>query len=821
MKLFKLSALSNITIATAMMVSVCATTWGLSQQSWPDVLPFALGEAFRGYVAFLLSMFLLVMLGAKISHQGPIITGVAIAALIAILSGALWPLAVLLWFALASILFGRVILAFLSVGKASADLTTCFLVGAGIYGTAVGLLAHAPLNYPGVYGLALAAPLLLGWRQLPEMARQVKAWLDASQDMRYRIDWLSVAIAAIALVHFVVTLMPEVQFDALTLHLLVPSHLALRHQWGFDPSLYAMALIPMLGDWLFSIGYMLAGETGARLINLAFTYLLAWQAREVVLWAGGNEGGAKWAALLFLATPLTFLETSSLFVDSVFSAFTVAGTMAILRLISTPQEKRGAELIIGGLTLGLAAAAKAVTLNILPVLMIPLLLRWRYWANRHLAPAVMLGFVLFLSVGGISYVTAWLIAGNPFHPFFNGIFKSPYYPPINFDNPLFKSGAGLDLPYNVIFNSGKYLEATNGASGFQWLLLLPVTLVILIFQGRSRALLLFAIAVLSVALIFYSQSYLRYAYPASLLLSAVIGVSLSPTSAHTRLLMRIFSLVAGLALALNLLFFSAAGWTYRELPLKILLGDPFRSQYLETRLPVRSAVEFINYLNVERSPVAFFSQPFGAGLNADALYPNWYNHRFKEGIEKARDAHDVIRLLSQYGSRFVLLDEEWGTPERRKIIEQPTERIAEFGSVSVRSVRDEYLFSKELINNSELAGSEGWALGNGVLVDPKLGTFLVTVSDTATQVVKVRGGTRFINEVTARCGKTQSQGRIQINWHDAQMAFITTSIRVFDCSADWLEHRQIVIAPKNAAFAIVYGSSHTSVPIEITRISMR
>lgn len=804
-----------------MVISVGATIWGLSQQSWPGVLPFGLGEAFRGYVTFLLVMFFLVALGARISHRSPIAIGIALAAVIALLSGTLWPLAMMLWFALASILFGRAVLLFLRVEKSSADLTTCFLVGAGVYGTAVGLLAHVPVNYPGVYGVALAAPLLLGWQQAAETARQAHVWLGASRNTKYGFDWLGVAIAVIALVHFVITLMPEMMFDALILHLLVPAHLALRHQWGFDPSFYAMALIPMLGDWLFSIGYMLAGETGARLINLGFTYLLAWQAREVVLWAGGKESGAKWAALLFLATPLTFLETSSLFVEPVFSAFVVAGTMAVLRLLSRSQEKRGAELKIGGLMLGLAAAAKAVTLSVLPALLILLLFRWRYWASRYLAPAVMLGLVLFLAVGGIPYVTAWLIAGNPIHPFFNEIFKSPYFPHINFDNVLFKSGTGWDLPYRVVFDSGKYLEATNGASGFQWLLLLPVALVILIFKGRSRALLLFSITAFSVALIFHSQSYLRYAYPASLLLTAVIGVALSLTSANTGLLMRAFSLLAGFTLALNLLFFSAAGWTYRELPLKILLGEPFRSQYLETRLPVRRAVEFVNYLNVEQAPVAFFSQPFGAGLNADALYPNWYNHRFQEGIEKARDVQEVVSVLAQYGSSFVLLDAVWGTPEKRKIIEQATVRIAEFGSVSVRAVRDEYRFSKELLNNSELTGSEGWTLGEGVIVGPDVGTFLVTVSETANQVVKLRGGVRYINEVTARCGQTPGQGRIQVNWHDAQMKFITASIQVFDCAAEWQDHRQIVTAPKNAAFGIVYGSSHTSTPIEITRISLR
>lgn len=817
MKASNLSVVPKAVAVAAMAIGASATVLGLTQQDWPGVLPFASEEAFYTYVTFLLVAAILVALGARFGRRSPIAAGVVLAATVVLVSGALWPVAVALWFALSSILLGRFVLSLLRIENIEADFTVYFLAGAGVNGTAVGLLAHLPLNYPGVYGLALATPLLIWWRQAVQIAIQARVWFGASQGPE-RVDWLGVAIAVIALVHFVVTLMPEVMFDALILHLLVPAHLTLRHQWGFDPSLYAMALIPMLGNWLFSIGYMLAGETGARLINLGFTYLLAWQVREVVLWAGGKARGAKWASLLFLATPLSFLETSSLFVESIFSAFVVAGIMAVLRVVSSSPEGRETDLKTGGFMLGLAAATKAVALSILPALLILLLFRWRDWANRPFAPAVLIGLLLFLAFGGVPYVSAWLIAENPIHPFFNGLFKSMYFPHTNFDNALFKSGATWDLPYRVAFDSAKYLEATNGASGFQWLLLLPVAVVILTLKLYRRALLLFAITVFSIVLIFHSQSYLRYIYWASALLTALIGVAFSSTSA-SNVLIRVFAFLAGFTLILNLLFFPAAGWTYRDMPLKILLGEPFRSQYLEARLPIRKAVEFVNYLNVGQSPVAFFSQPFGAGLNADALYPNWYNYRFQEGIESARDERGVVSRLSQYGANFVLLDSMWGAAEKRSIIEQATRGIAEFGSVSVRSVREEYLFSEELLRNAELSGPENWTLGSGVKVDT--GTFTVTVSETATQVVKVRGGVRYRNEVTVRCPEAKGQARLQVNWHDAQMEFITASIQIFDCAHDWQDHRQTITTPKHAAFGIVYGASHTSSPVEITRISLR
>jgi hypothetical protein len=636
-----------------------------------------------------------------------------------------------------------------------------------------------------------------------------------------RVDVLDVAIVVVALVHFVVALMPEVMFDALILHLHVPAQLAFNHQWGFDPSLYAMALIPMLGDWIFSIGYMLAGESGARLINLGFSFLLAWQAREIVLWAGGKENGAKWAVLIFLSTPLTYTETSSLFVEGVWAAFIVAGVMAVARLVSGLQENESAEIKVSGLMLGFAATAKALTLAVLPVFLLLLIFRWRCWISKHLTSSIIVGLLVFIVIGSIPYLTAWFIAGNPVHPFFNEIFKSSYYPAINFDNTLFKSGVSWDLLYRVTFDSGRYAEASNGASGFQWLLLLPAALVIMLLQWNRRGLLLLAFSVLSIILIFHSQSYLRYIYPVFLILIAVIGVALSCVCEQGGVIKKIFLLLAIFTLALNLLFLPSATWSYRNLPLNILLSDSARNQYLENRFPIRRAVEFVNYINPEHAPVAFFSQPFGAGLNADALYLNWYNHSFLNKVNKATDAQEIADVLREYGSNFVMLSESWGTSEKREIIKDATDRIADIGVISIRAVSDKYRFGKEFIENSDLSGSGGWSLSQGAKIIDDGKSFLVSVSSPATQTIKLTGGIRYINEVTARCGPTPTQGRIQINWHDEQMQFITASIKIFDCSDDWQINRQIVIAPKNATFGTVYAASHTTTPIEITRISLR
>jgi hypothetical protein len=272
------------------------------------------------------------------------------------LSGALWPLLVALWFAIASAILGKSILSAIRINTEENWLTN-FLVGAGVYGTAVGLLAHFPVNYPGVYGVALVLPILLGWRNVAECWRRFMAFLTKNDNSCSKSKWLDAIIVVVCVVHFVVALMPEAGHDALAAHLFVPAHIASRHQWGFDVDTYVWAVMPMLGDWIFAIGYMLAGETAARLINISFILVIGWLVRDLVLWAGGTVKGARWAALIFLSTPLTFTESSSLHIESVWAALVVAGTLALFRGCEL-SDKSKSWIALAALFLGFAVAAK-------------------------------------------------------------------------------------------------------------------------------------------------------------------------------------------------------------------------------------------------------------------------------------------------------------------------------------------------------------------------------------------------------------------------------------------------------------------------------
>jgi hypothetical protein len=801
-------------VALALSSGAVLTCWGLTHLSWHMAPPFTWASLLDS-AAFLIVAAIAIEATSKWAAIGRLTAGAAIAGGIAIFAGAVWPLLVSIWFVLASFVVGLAVVTALKINGERLSGASIFLLGACTYGTAVGLLAHFPINYPGLYGAALAIPLLVGWRSVLKVVRSICTCRTQSTELR----WLELAIALVALVHFSVALMPEVGHDALAMHLFIPGHLTHRHEWGFDVSTYVWAVMPMMGDWLFSIGYMLAGETAARLINVGFIFVLCWLLCDLVMWAGGNVVGTRWAVLLFLTTPLTFTESSSLFIESVWASFVVAGSLSVFKLSQSENDQK-THLLLAGFLLGGALAAKAVTLTILPVLLFLLLSRYRNWLRRGLIPNLCLGLGIFLAIGTIPYVTAWLLTGNPVFPFFNRVFQSPFYTAVNFDAAsVFGKGLTWDVLYQATFHTEKFMESKPGATGFQWLLLFFPASLALLFSRQYRGVILFVVAGFSIVLTFQSVTYLRYVFPSFVWLAGGIGVALS-TGMTEAVFSRRYLYVSGWAVVLLNLMFFKSGTLYGDLSLQPLVSTTTREAYLNIRLPIRNAVELVNLLNVGRAPVAVFSSPLTGGINADALYPNWYNHQFQTLVDEAQTSKAIAELLLGKGVDYIILDDAWGPSETRKIIGDATEKIEKFGTITVRKVKNIYRFQTELLMNPDFSTTKGWTRSTETKNQPAE-QITVSVSSSAYQTVPVAPGRRYQSGATAICADQPGQGRLQINWLDSRSKFIRVDIQVFDCAASDTSYSMEVIAPRNAAIAVVYASGHTKIPVTFRKISFR
>ena len=392
--------------------------------------------------------------------------------------------------------------------ESPALLAACGLV---LLGGVLGWLLPVPMHYRWSY-LGLGIVLLVLRR------RSLLASLHA-----LRTSWReSVASAPRAAAFAVVALglastgcwLPTLQVDDLGYHLRLPWELMEQGRYAMNPETHIWALAPWLGDVLQSFPQVIAGEEARGPVNALWILLTAsgvWQLGKVL----GGDARASWAAVaLYASLPLTAVLAGSMQTETPTAALLV--WLAVLISRSPVAQSHalycGAALAGGLLGLKLAAAAAAI-----------LLLPWAIWRHRRsLRPLrILLAIALSLAVGASSYVYAAVIAGNPFLPLFNAYFRSPYFQLSDFDDTRWHAGFNALLPWNLTFDTGRYLEAFAGGGGFVLVALLGGW--ILAITQRRTALAATMLA-LSIAIPLIPMQYLRYVFPACVLLLPLLAV---------------------------------------------------------------------------------------------------------------------------------------------------------------------------------------------------------------------------------------------------------------------------------------------------------
>ena len=805
-------------IAITFIMGFSLTAIGLLDFGWPWPLPWDGSDALLSYLGFLLiAAVFLISISKWLAENNNLAFCIAVLVL-TLAAGSLWPLLVVLWFFIASTMLGTWLLKKIKIETES--WLNCFLIGAGIYGTIAGLMAHFPVNYPGSYGFALAFPFIFERDLFEKLFNDVKQCVMKGRNKLNASNyWLNICISTVALVHVIMAFMPEIGHDSLATHLFIPAHLLERHQWGFDVTTYVWATMPALGDWIFSVVYMLGGEAAARLINVSFIFILALLVRDIVHWAGGALFGAKWAILIFLSSPLVFTESNSLFIESIWAAFTLAGTLTFLK-VCLNKESCKQQLIIAGVLLGIAVATKAATFTILLFLVVILIWQYKIWTKLNAVKPLIIGLLAFLLLGCIPYLTAWYLTKNPVFPLFNEIFQSPLWPPINFEDNRWSKGLTWDFIYKATFQTGKYMETTSGGCGFQWLLVFLPSLAALFTIFHRRGIILFVIAILSIMLSFHSTAYLRYIFPAYVVMIAIIGVGMTNISKISMMQAKVLYGFSSLAVMLNLLFLSAGPFVYRDFPITSIFSAGNRDEYLSHRLPIRNAVKQVNALNIDQTPVAVIGTSQIAGLSANALMANWYNNQFLEAFMAVKTSQDVVDLLVKSHVDFIIIDRSRERMSNQiDLLDKVTYILSQIGSVSVLKLNHDFLFNNELLLNSTFNSKDGWALSDASHFDKN--TMIVSEVAPATQSVKIDSGRKYKNSVVARCYKENTQGRAQVNWMDVSGNIISPNIKVFECKSDWQEITMEVTAPINAVNAMIYISGHTSVPLEFKSVSFK
>ena len=491
--------------------------------------------------------------------------------------------------------------------------------------------------------------------------------------------WMAL-LGAMAFLHVVVAARPEVGFDALAMHLQFARIVAARHAWSADVGRYAWAVMPLAADWLFATGNILAGEAGARGLNLAAAALAA--RLLVVLIDTGTA--TRWPALamatLLASAPLAFLVTGSLLSEALLCAFLLA-TLVAWQAWSASREP-GTLVALAWCAAG-AMQTKAVAL----LWVVPLALWLVAVHGRALLASTSVkqraGLALAAGAAAWPYANAWIRTGNPVFPFMNGVFRSPLFPVDgSFNNPLYNAPLRPWSPYEILLDSHRYIEAapgTGGAPGFGWLLVIPLVAVALALRRYARLqLAILALGTAFFILVYLQQSYLRYLLPALLVATIAAGWALNDLARHR--------VVAGVVLALglccivvNLRHIDSGSWTNADICRRCAMDPDARARYVQRYAPLRLVADWLQ-ANLHDARVGFLLLgPSPAGYVGPSRAWNWHDVDAYPALTQADNADDVQDQVRRWRLTHVVV------PIRPGPLEAP---MTQFGERHTRTLAE-------------------------------------------------------------------------------------------------------------------------------------
>lgn len=506
------------------------------------------------------------------------------------------------------------------------------LLGAAAWMFLLWCALHFPINTPWTYGIAFAVPYLAyAWRHLTEGGGGVQI-VDT---YAYEKPALAVLLFVL-LAHWLAALAPDISTDGLAVHLNLPAAVARDARWTFDFHNTLWALMPSGGDVLYTAVYLLGGEFAAHMLNFAFLGMIAVLISQAAQrWTSSTY--AYLATALFLTTPAVQLVTGSLFVENIWAALLLGAVLALLHYVESDAVR---SLIAAAALCGAAMAVKHGAIAFAAPIGIAAAVyavRKKHWRAGLAAAAV--GALLAAPPYAYSYART----GNPIFPFLNTVFRSPeFYANVDFTaNRYADFRLSWETPYDFTFRTHKYIEGQDGASGFQYFLLLAPALW---FTRRRDQILLLAIAMSGMILVFLSTPYLRYLYTGLPLLTLAIAwltARVKPRAA--------FAAILALCM-LNLWFLPAAGWYHKDFTI-------FRKDQIEPYLTVWSPVRLlIARLNREYAgeAVAFFSTQATAQLLGPAYTDSWHSEHYWQPVRDSPDPEAIVRIYSSLGIRHII-----------------------------------------------------------------------------------------------------------------------------------------------------------------------
>jgi len=402
-------------------------------------------------------------------------------------------------------------------------------------------------------------------------------------------------LAILLLAGFVLTLTPEIGKDALIYHLAVPKLYLLHHGFYFIPG-NAFTGYPLLGEMHYLLALFLQNDILAKAMNYAVlcgTLLgIGLFARHVLQ----NQQFPSLSMLIFISIPSVFAVFHTAYNDLFVTFFTLAALYSFFRW---SEDRLTAWLILCGLFSGSAAACKYTALLATPLGCLGIL--WLAYRSGNGARETLRRLTLYVAAALIAgspfYLKNWIVMGNPFYPFFYGIFGGRGWDPDQtrlFDLLTQNFGMGrnlldyLLLPWNLSLRAKMDTEF-DGILGPIFLLTLPFLAALRRWETPLQMLLVYAL----LTFFFWASTVqqIRHLIPLFPLLALVVGAILTRYRSRKKIFGLLLCIVAG-SLAFNG-YHIVRGFIKID-PLHVAVGLESRDDFLSRTLPTYTMYHFLN-----------------------------------------------------------------------------------------------------------------------------------------------------------------------------------------------------------------------------------
>jgi Dolichyl-phosphate-mannose-protein mannosyltransferase len=297
-------------------------------------------------------------------------------------------------------------------------------VGLGLLSFALGLLCAAGLFstlksplFPTVFVFAGVAGMLLFARD----ARNREP--DDRLSLHHTLLWCLAPATLVVAVQLMMALIPPIEADELTYHLLMPKHYLQEGGFVEFPDIFH-TYFPFEMEMLFSLMMGLADDITARLVHslhwLLCGLLLFGIARE----KSRSQVSAGMLTLVFLSLPVCMKSASAAYVGLSISFYTVLTVMLLDRFL---RKEDWSAYYLAALCAGFALAAKWLGANVVLVVAASALWVLVTKARRDLSlflPRLLLGGLIAIAPLAPMLIRNAIWTGNPMYPFADGLFQS-------------------------------------------------------------------------------------------------------------------------------------------------------------------------------------------------------------------------------------------------------------------------------------------------------------------------------------------------------------------------------------------------------------